>query len=333
MRKLFVLGMVLLLLLTVITGCGGVSSNTAGQDTGEADQVKLGIIQVADHPALDAARQGFLDVMAANGYKEGENLVVDYGNAQGDRTALKTIAQDLVTGGCDLILAIATDSAQAVAAETTEIPILFTAVTDPVTAQLVETNEKPGTNATGTNDMNPVADQVELLQKLAPKAKRVGVVYNAGEVNSVVQVDMVKEAASKIGLEVVDATVSNTSEVMQAAQSLVGRVDAIYIPTDNTVSSSVESVIKVAETNALPVVVGEAGMVDRGALATIGIDYDKLGRQTAEMALRILEGEKPQDIAVESQRDMELVINMKAAQAMKVTIPDDVREQADRIIE
>jgi putative ABC transport system substrate-binding protein len=292
MRKLFVLGMVLLLLLTVITGCGGVSSNTAGQDTGEADQVKLGIIQVADHPALDAARQGFLDVMAANGYMEGDNLDVNFGNAQGDRTVLKTIAKDLVASECDLILAIATDSAQAVAAETTEIPILFTAVTDPVAAQLVDSNEKPGTNVTGTNDMNPVAEQIELSQILAPEGKRIGVVYNAGEVNSVVQVDMVKEAALKMGLEVVEATVSNTSEVMQATQSLVGRVDAIYLPTDNTVSSSVESVIKVAKTNALPVIAGEAGMVERGAIATIGINYEKLGKQTAEMALRILKGEK-----------------------------------------
>lgn len=331
MRKLLVVGMVLVMLLMAVSGCGGTSSNTAGDDS--AGKVKLGIIQVAEHPALDAARQGFLDTLAANGYKEGENLIVDYGNAQGDRTALKTIAKDLVSGGCDLILAIATDSAQAVAAETTEIPILITAVTDPVAAQLVQSNEKPGTNVTGTTDMNPVADQIALLQKLAPQAKNIGVVYNAGEVNSVVQVDMAKKAAAELGLKVVEATVSNTSEVMQAAQSLVGRVDGIYIPTDNTVASSIESVVKVAEENAIPVVVGEAGMVERGALATLGIDYEKLGRQTAEMALRILKGEKPQDMPVESQKDMELVINMKAAKLMKVTIPDDLKKQADRIIE
>ncbi len=326
MRKLLAWGMVLVLLLTVMAGCG------EQQDSAEK-KVKLGIIQIAEHPALDAARQGFLDTLAANGYVEGKNLIVDYGNAQGDQTALKTIAKKLVTGNCNLILAIATDSAQAVAAETTEIPILFTAVTDPVTAKLVMSNEKPDTNVTGTNDLNPVKDQVELLQKLAPQAKRIGVVYNAGEVNSVVQVDMVKDAASKAGLKVVEASVSNTSEVMQSAQSLVGRVDAFYIPTDNTVSSSVESIIKVAEANALPVVVGEAAMVDRGALATIGIDYNKLGKQTAEMALRVLKGEKPQDMAVEGQKDMELVINMKAAQAMKVTIPENLKAQAARVIE
>ena len=331
MRKLLVVGMVLVMLLMVVSGCGDTSGNTAGDES--ADKVKLGIIQVAEHPALDAARQGFLDTLAANGYKEGENLIVDYGNAQGDRTALKTIAKDLVAGGCDLILAIATDSAQAVAAETTEIPILITAVTDPVAAQLVQSLEKPGTNVTGTTDMNPVADQIALLQKLAPQAKNIGVIYNAGEVNSVVQVDMAKKAAAELGLKVVEATVSNTSEVMQAAQSLVGRVDGIYIPTDNTVASSIESVVKVAEENAIPVVAGEAGMVERGALATLGIDYEKLGRQTAEMALRILKGEKPQDMPVESQKDMELVINMKAAKLMKVTIPDDLKKQADRIIE
>lgn len=331
MRKLLAWGMVFVFMLTVMTGCGG-SSRSEGQQDGEK-KVKLGIIQVAEHPALDAARQGFLDTMAANGYVEGKNLIVDYGNAQGDQTALKTIAKKLVSGRCDLILAIATDSAQAVAAETTEIPILITAVTDPVAAKLVQSNEKPGTNVTGTNDMNPIKEQVELLQKLAPKMKRIGVVYNAGEVNSVVQVDMVKENASKMGLKVVDATVSNTSEVMQAAQSLVGRADAYYIPTDNTVASSIESIIKVAEANALPVVTGEIGMVERGALATIGIDYNKLGMQTAEMALRVLNGEKPQGMAVEEQKDMELVINMKAAKAMKVTIPENLKEQAGKIFE
>lgn len=332
MKKLLAWGMMFVLLLAVVTGCGESSSDTGGQQDAEK-KVKLGIIQVAEHPALDAAREGFLDTLADNGYVEGKNLIVDYGNAQGDQTALKTIAKKLVTGNCDLILAIATDSAQAVAAETTKIPIMITAVTDPVTAKLVQSNEKPGTNVTGTNDMNPVKEQVELLQKLAPKAKRIGVVYNAGEVNSVVQVDMVKDTASKAGLKVVEATVSNTSEVMQAAQSLVGRVDAIYIPTDNTVSSSVESVIKVAEANALPVVVGEAAMVDRGALATLGIDYNKLGKQTAEMALRVLKGEKPQEMPVEGQKDMELVLNMKAAQAMKVTIPEEMKAQAARVIE
>ena len=333
MKKLLAWGMMFVLLLTVVTGCGGGSRNTGGTQDSAEKKVKLGIIQVAEHPALDAAREGFLDTLADNGYVEGKNLIVDYGNAQGDQTALKTIAKKLVTGNCDLILAIATDSAQAVAAETTKIPILITAVTDPVAAKLVQSNEKPGTNVTGTNDMNPVKEQVELLQKLAPKAKRIGVVYNAGEVNSVVQVDMVKDTASKAGLKVVEATVSNTSEVMQAAQSLVGRVDAIYIPTDNTVSSSVESVIKVAEANALPVVVGEAAMVDRGALATLGIDYNKLGKQTAEMALRVLKGEKPQEMPVEGQKDMELVLNMKAAQAMKVTIPEEMKAQAARVIE
>lgn len=331
MRKLLAWGMMLVLLLTVATGCGGSSSSDGQQDTEK--KVKLGIIQVAEHPALDAARQGFLDTLEENGYVEGKNLIVDYGNAQGDQTALKTIAKKLVTGNCDLILAIATDSAQAVAAETTKIPILITAVTDPVAAKLVQSNEKPGTNVTGTNDMNPVKEQVELLQKLAPQTKRIGVIYNAGEVNSVVQVDMVKDTASKAGLNVVEATVSNTSEVMQAAQSLVGRADAFYIPTDNTVSSSVESIIKVAEANAIPVVVGEAAMVDRGALATIGIDYYKLGKQTAEMALRVLKGEKPQEMPVEGQKDMDLVLNMKAAKAMKVTIPEDIKAQAARIIE
>ncbi len=297
-----------------------------------AGKVKLGIIQIVEHPALDAARKGFLDYLKENGYEEGKNLIVDYGNAQGDQTMLQTIARKLVSEKCDLILAIATPSAQAAAAATSEIPILITAVTDPVAAKLVKSAQHPGTNVTGTTDMNPIKEQVALVKKVAPTAKKLGVVYNAGEVNSQVQVAKVKEVAPEFGFEVVEATVSNSSEVLQATQSLVGRVQAIYLPTDNTVASAVESVVKVAEDHDLPVIAGEEGMVNRGALITLGIDYYKLGRQTGAMALRVLKGAKPAEMPIESQKDLSLVINLKAAKKMNVEIPQDLLKEADRLI-
>lgn len=334
MAKRFLSWSCLLLLLTflvALTGCGNGANQDSAVNT-TPDQTKLGIIQIAEHPALDAARKGFLDTLKTNGYEENKNLIVDYQNAQNDQTILQTIAKKLVADQNDLILAIATPSAQAIAAETDTIPILITAVTDPVTAKLVQSADKPGTNITGTNDMNPIKEQLELLKQLAPRTTKVGVLYNAGEVNSQVQVDKVKAEAKGLGLEVVEATVSSSSEVLQAAQSLVGRVQAIYVPTDNTVVSAAESVIKVAEGNNLPVIAGEASVVERGGLATIGIDYYKLGKQTGDMALRVLKGEKPEQMAIESQKDLELVINLKAAEKIKLDIPDDLKKQADRLL-
>lgn len=329
-RKLVTWGVVLVFLAALLSGCSSGTKQQSSTSSASEKKVRIGIVQIVEHPALDAARKGFLDTLKAKGYEEGKNLEVDYENAQGDQTMLQTIAKKLVSNKPDLILAIATPSAQAVAAETTTIPILITAVTDPVAAKLVKSNEKPRTNVTGTTDMNPVKEQIELVKKFVPKATKIGVIYNAGEVNSQVQVDKVKEVAGKNGLTVVEATVSSSSEVMQAAQSLVGRVQAIYLPTDNVVASSVQSVVKVAEKNALPVIAGEKGMVDNGALATIGIDYYKLGQQTAEMAIRVLNGEKPENMPIESQKEYKLFINKDAAARMKVAIPEDLLKQAGK---
>lgn len=332
MKKLLLLVMALVLAVA-LAGCGGGGQSEEPEQGQEAEQVQLGIIQIVDHPALDAARQGFLDVMAENGYQDGENLVVDFQSAQGDKSTLQTIANKFVNDGKDLILAIATDSAVAMANETTEIPILITAVTDPVTAKLVNSLEQPGTNVTGTTDMNPVADQLALIKELVPGAENVGIIYNSSEVNSEVQVQIAREAAPGLGLTLHEATATASNEVMQATQSLVGKVDAIYLPTDNTVISSLSAVLQVAEENKIPVIAGEGNSVEEGALATLGIDYEKLGRQTAEIALRVLEGENPADIPVESQKDASLVINLKAAERFGVTIPEEIKARAAQVFE
>lgn len=298
-----------------------------------AETLKIGTIQIVEHPALDAARQGFVDVLNENGYVEGEDVVYDYQNAQGDMSIANTIAQKFSLDKPDLILAIATPTAQAVANVIKDIPILITAVTDPVSAGLVESAEKPNSNVTGTNDMNPIDKQFELLLKLVPGAKKIGIVYNAGESNSVVQVEIAREVAKDLGLELVEATADTSANVLQAATSLANRVDAIYVPTDNTVVSAIESVVIVAEDNDLPLIVGEDNSVTRGALATEGLDYYQLGRQTGEMALRILnDGANPATMPIESLKETKLVINLNAAEAMGVTVPEELKEAAAELI-
>lgn len=321
-RKLLVLTLSVALILT-LAGCSGSKAPTSG-NTGDEQTVSIGIIQIVEHPALDAARQGFLEALKANGYEEGKNLKVDYQNAQNDQSILQSIAQKFAAAKYDLILAIATPSAQAMAAATSDIPILITAVTDPVTAKLVNSMEKPGTNVTGTTDMNPISGQFDLLMKIVPDAKKVGVVYNAGEVNSQVQVAIAKEVAAELGLEIIEASAATSADVLQAAQSLDGKVDAIYVPTDNTVVSAAQSVVQAANKMRVPIISGESSVVDAGGVGTIGINYQKLGAQTGEMAVRVLKGSKPEEMPIESQNEFDLIINQEAAKAIGLELPADL---------
>ncbi len=318
------MGIVALLLVTML----GSSLVLAAED-----KIKIGITQIVEHPALDAARQGFIDELAAFGYDEGR-VIYDMQNAQGDFATAQAIAEKFVQGSVDLILAIATPTAQATANVTQDIPILITAVTDPVAAGLVESIEVPGTNVTGTSDLTPVAKQLELLKTIAPQAKRVGVLYNPGEANSLVQLDLAREAAAKLGLSLVEIPVDNSSSVYQSAQSAVGRVDVLYVPTDNTVVSALESVVIVAENAKLPLIVGETDSVRRGALATISIDYYNLGRQTGRMALEILEkGADPAVMPIQYLEDVELVLNLGAARRMGVELPAELVAEAGQIFD
>lgn len=332
-RTVVLLALMVLISMVFLSGCGaGQEGSTAGEGE-QAEQVQLGIIQVAEHPALDAARNGFLESLAEKGYKEGDNLLVDYKNAQGDQPTLQNIARKFVQDKKDIILAIATPSAMTMANETNEIPILITAVTDPVAAKLVKSMEKPGTNVTGTSDINPVKDQLALIKEIIPNVQKVGILYNSSEINSQVQVDIAEEVAPELGLQLEKAIATNTSEVMQAAQSLVGKVDAFYLPTDNTVISAIASVITVAEENKIPVIAGESESVKNGALATIGIDYYELGRVTGEMAARVLGGEKPQEMAIQTLPGTDIVVNTAAAERIGVEIPQSVLDKAADVIE
>ncbi|MCG8513867.1 MAG: ABC transporter substrate-binding protein [Halanaerobiales bacterium] len=299
-----------------------------------ANQVmRIGVIQIVEHPSLDAARQGFIDLLTEKGYVAGEKVSYDLQNAQGDISIANTIAQKFLVERPDLILAIATPTAQAVANVITDIPILITAVTDPVAAGLVESMELPNTNVSGTTDLTPVAKQIELLLKFQPDTGKVGIIYNAGEVNSLVQVEIARRVCQEKGLKLVEVTADTSSNVLQAAQSLAGRVDAFYVPTDNTVVSAIESVVMVAEDYDLPLIVGEADSVERGGLATEGLSYYSLGRQTGEMALKVLRGEtRVENLPIESQQTTKLVINAAAAAKMGIKIPAQLTEAADQII-
>lgn len=300
----------------------------------EPKKLTIGISQFVEHPALDAAREGFIAQMAKNGFEVDKQVVFDHKSAQASMDTAISIAQKFEADKVDMILAIATPTAQAAVQTSKEIPIIFTAVTDPVEAGLVASMEKPGANVTGTSDMNPVEEQLKLVKEMNPNAASVGIIYSSGEVNSKVQVDAAKAVADKVGLTIQEAAVSSATEVKQAAESMIGKVDAFYVPTDNLVVSSIAAVLSVAEDQKIPVIAGEENSVKSGAIATYGIDYTKLGEQTADMAAKILKGEvKPGDMPVETQADMKLVINKKAAEKMGVTLPQSMLDRAGEVVE
>lgn len=270
--KMAALGMAALFSFGLLGGCG--SNNQA-----TSDQKVVGIVQLVEHDALDAANKGFRDALKERGYEEGKNLKIDNQNAQADQSNLQNIGQRFVSNHVDLIYAIATPAAQTVANLTKDIPIVGSAITDYVGAKLVKSNDVPGGNVTGTSDMNPIKDQVDLLIKLCPNAKTIGCVYTSSEVNSEIQFKAMKEYAESKGLKVEAATISNVNDIQQAAQSLVGKVDAFYLPTDNVIASSMPTLISVTEAAKKPVICGESNMVKAGGLATYGVDYYELGRQ------------------------------------------------------
>ena len=286
--------------------------------------IKIGVIQLVEHSALDANYKGFVDGLAEAGYVDGDNIKIDYQNAQGEQANCVTIAQKFVNGKDDLIFAIATPAAQAVANLTKKIPIVISSVTDPESAKLVKSNKNPGTNVTGTSDLTPCAAQMELVTKLFPNAKTVGMLYCSSEQNSLFQVKLAEEACDKLGLKYVEATVSNSNEIQQVTQSLCQKVDVIYSPTDNMIAAGMPLVAQIAIENKKPTICGEEGMVTAGGLATYGINYYELGKQTAKMAVEILNGKKPADMPIQYLDTCDFVSNAETAKAIGVTIPADL---------
>ena len=325
--KALAAGLMLTLALGVM-GCGGDKKEAPKK----AEKVNVGIVQLVEHAALDAANKGFVEGLASKGYKEGKNIAYDRQNAQADQSNLQNIAHRFVNNKVNLICAIATPAAQTVANVTSDIPIVATAVTDYKTAKLVKDNAKPGTNVTGTTDMNPVEQQLDLLLKVVPNAKSVGTIYCSSEVNSQLQVDILKKAATAKGVTIKEATVSNVNDIQQAARSLVGKVQAIYVPTDNVLASAMPTLVSVTEEAKLPVICGEGGMVKAGGLATLGVDYYKLGFQAGEMAADILSGKsKPADMAIQAQKEFKAMVNLKEAEKIGLKVPEDVLKGAELV--
>ncbi|WP_247953494.1 ABC transporter substrate-binding protein [Streptococcus mitis] len=285
------------------------------------DVFRIGISQFITHQSLDATREGFVDELAKQGYVEGENIEIDLQNAQGEQRNLKTISQQLAESS-DVVLAIATPSAQSLANTTQATPVIFSAVTDPVSAKLVESREHPGGNVTGTSDQSSdaISTQINLIKKVLPKAKTIGILYTQSEPNSVVQKDEAKRLLEEKGFTVVEKTILDSNNVKAAAESLMAEVDMVFVPTDNIISSTMETVKQVSIKHKVPVFGGSTEMIAVGGLYNYGTNYEELGRQTARMLIRVLKGEKPENIAVELPEKLELHTNQEMADALGIDI-------------
>jgi putative ABC transport system substrate-binding protein len=299
----------------------------------KAAEVTVAITAIVEHPALDAARDGVKAALAEAGYKEGENIKFLYESAQGNPGTAAQIARQFVGDEPTVIVPISTPSAQAVVAATRDIPVVFTAVSDPVGAQLVKSMEKSGGNVTGLSDMSPVADHIKLIKEITPNVKNLGFVYNTAEANSVSTLAAMKVEAEKAGVTIVESVATKSSEVQGATRALIGRVDAIYIPTDNTIVSALEAAVGVAEEGKVPLYSGDTDSVSRGALASVSFNYFDVGKQTGAIVARVLKGEAPGDIPVTVAVGSDLVINKKAAAKMGVTFSDALVKRATKVIE
>jgi permease protein len=318
---------VAMLLGASLMACGSkadTSDSTASADAktdvssqADANAKKIGILQYVQHPALDKANEGFVAALK----EAGMNVDIEQENAGGEQSAAQTIANKLVNDKKDLILAIATPAAQAVAGATSDIPVVITAVTDPAESGLVDSNEKPGGNVTGSSDLTPVADQIELLTKILPEAKNVGILYCTAEANSKLQAGLAMDALKAKGLNGVEYTVSSSNEIQSVVESMVGKVDAIYVPTDNVIAAGMTTVAMVATTeHKIPIIGAEAAHVENGALATYGIDYFEVGKLAGEQAVEILNGKSPADIPIAylPKDKCKLVINDEVAKELGI---------------
>lgn len=321
-KRLLGIMLVVVMTLAMATGCGG-SENK--------DSVSIGVVQYMKHASLDEAYQGFVDGMEEAGYVEGENLTLDYQNASGEVSNCQSICEVFKSNNNDLVLAIATPAAQSAVNtfQETETPVLFNSVTDAVAAGLVDSNEAPGKNVSGVLDMPVIADQIQVIKDVQPDCKTLAILYTSSEANSKVQAEEAEKAAKDLGMDVIIQTSSSSNDIPQVISSVVGKADAIYLPADNAFASAMATVNSKAVENQIPVYAGVEAMIQEGAIGTTAIDYYELGKQTAAMAVKVLNGEAASDIPVETQKEFALVLNKTFAESVGVTIPSDVLDKAD----
>lgn len=332
-------------LMLAAVGCGGkeenagttipaapsvAASESPAAESPAAKTYSIAISQIAPHPSLDATKEGFLAALKDAGIVEGENLKIDDNNAQGEQSNNAAIAQKIASDKPDLALGIATPSALALADNVKDFPVLFAAVTDPLDAQIVSNMDKPGGNISGASDTNPAAitQLMDFIAENFADVKTVGVVINEGETNAVIMAKQAEEALAAHNIKLVRAAVTNTSEVQQAAQSLVGRADALYITLDNTVVSAVDTILKVAADNKIPFFSSDRDTVEAGAFATVGFKYYDHGYQVGQMAVEILkDGKNPGDMKVTVPEKLDYILNLKAAEAFGITVTDAMKDK------
>ena len=323
----------------ILTGCN--QSPTDDPDTidgaagGEAAAVMktVAITAIVEHPALDDVRKGVIDELNKAGFKDGENLTVNFQSAQGNTATAGQIAKQFVADDPDVIVAIATPSAQSVAASTSSIPLVFSAVTDPVAAKLVPSLDGSGTNVTGASDALPYEPQIELMRQVIPELKNVGYVYSPGEVNSTVILKNLKEKLTPQGINVLEAPAQRSNDIAMAARSLEGKVDMIYTSTDNNVVSAYESLYQIAKESKIPLIASDTSSVERGAVAALGVNYYELGRETGKIVVRILNGEKAGAIPVYTPQALDLHVSPKHAEEEGITLSQAVIDKAKEVVE
>lgn len=328
-----------ILIVAGLVSCAKTSSSNENEKTRDvsknSNEVKemytIGINQLVQHDALDASREGFIEGLKEKGFEEGKNLKIDYQNAQGDIAIAKTISDQFVTSKVDMIFAIATSSLQASYNATKDIPIVFTAVTDPIDAGVAESWESSGTNVTGTSDMVSMEKQLSLLTTLVPDIKTLGVIYNSSEANSLAQVQELKKEAEKNAIDIKEISVTTVNEINQNLNAAIGSIDALYAPTDNTVASAYDLVGNICVNKNIPILCGEEAGVSKGGLCSIGIDYFKLGKEAGYKAAEILNGTKPSDIEISTLSDMSITINTDVAEKLNITIPEDIDTKANKV--
>jgi len=329
--------------VVIALGLTACSSPSTGATPGQT-VYQIGIAQIVSHPSLDAIREGFKQCMADAGYVDGQNVKYDEQNPQGDQVALTSIANNFKTSKKDMVIAITTPVAQAMAQAITDKPIVFAGVTDPVGANLIQSWDAPGGNITGTSDYPPIDDQIKLITDIKPSVKTIGIVYSSSEVNADLQMQMATTAAAKLGLTVKTATVTNSSEVQQAAASLNG-VDAFYVGNDNTVVSAITSLVQVAEQQHVPVIAADPDSVKAGAVAAYAVNQTQMGCETAKLAVKVLQGANPGSLSVVKMADLtapdgtdpsaaplQLTVNPEEAAKQGVTIPQSVLDKASTTV-
>lgn len=312
---------VIMVMSMVLAGCGG-------SDKADGDTIKIGIVQLVEHTSLDQIREAIIAQLEEEGYVDGDNIEIDYQNAQNEQSNLKTICQGFVADEVDVIVSITTPATQVAMGETKDIPIVFSAVTDPVAAEVVEDMENPGGNVTGTSDVISVEKIMGLAEDITPGFKTIGALYNSSETNSVSAVEALKEFAEENSLEVIESAITSANEIQPAAQNLAKKCDIVFSPTDNTVASSIATANQVFIESKIPFYVGADSMVKDGAFATYGVDYEYLGQQTAEMVVEIINGADPGQMPVRTMDEMAIYINSQTAADMGLEIPQEILDKA-----